>query len=212
MKKRDPEASRSEMVERQLIRRGILEPRVLEAFRKVPRHLFVPEECQVESYEDHPLPIGFDQTISQPYIVALMTQILSPTEGSKVLEIGTGSGYQTAILAELSGTVYTVERICELSKQAEERLRGLGYYNVFFKCDNGVNGWPQFSPYDHVLVTCASRSIPLTLLSQLQMEGRLVIPLGGSASQILTMLHKQKEKMELKEICECAFVPLIEDD
>jgi len=212
MKKRNPEASRTEMTERQLIRRGILESRVLGAFRKVPRHLFVPEECQAEAYEDHPLPIGFDQTISQPYMVALMTQILAPTEGSKVLEIGTGSGYQTAILAELSGTVYTVERVCELSKQAEERLHGLGYHNVFFKCDNGVNGWPQFSPYDHILVACASRSIPPVLLSQLHRSGRLVIPLGGPVSQILTLLHKEKEKMELKEICECAFVPLIEDD
>ncbi|MBI4436974.1 MAG: protein-L-isoaspartate(D-aspartate) O-methyltransferase [Candidatus Omnitrophica bacterium] len=200
------------MIERQLERRGIVDPRVLKAFRKVPRHLFVPKECQEQAYEDYPLPIGFDQTISQPYMVALMTQTLAPTEASKVLEIGTGSGYQTAILAELSGTVFSIERIGELSRQAEERLRLLGYHNVSLKCENGMRGWPQFSPYNHILVTCASRTIPLPLLSQLESEGRLVIPLGGPVTQVLTLLHKQKEKMDLKEICECAFVPLVEDD
>ena len=199
------------MVEKQLIRRGITEPKVLEAFRKIPRHLFVPPNLESHAYEDYPLTIGFEQTISQPYMAALMTQCLAPEPHSRILEIGTGSGYQTAILAELAGSVHTVERLQELSKQAEERLKPFGYSNIFFKCGDGSFGWNDYSPYDRILVSCASRTIPPALLSQLNREGLLVIPLGGGMSQVLTVVRKYQDTIETKEICGCAFVPLIEN-
>ena len=207
---RDFNFFRNEMVEKQLVSRGIDHVKILEAFRKIPRHLFVPKSNEQEAYEDHPLPIGFDQTISQPYIIALMVQCLMTQETSRILELGTGSGYQTAILAELSKEIYTVERISELSKQAEERLRFLGYQNISFKWGDGSEGWDAFSPYDGILVSCASREIPLPLLTQLKEERRLVIPLGGPVSQVLTVLVKHRDTMDYKEICGCAFVPLVE--
>ena len=199
------------MVEKQLIRRGITEPKVLEAFRKIPRHLFVPPNIESHAYEDYPLAIGFEQTISQPYMAALMMQCLAADPHSRVLEIGTGSGYQTAILAELAASVYTVERLQELSKQAEEKLKVFGYPNIFFKCGDGALGWDLHSPYDRILVSCASRTLPPALLSQLKMEGLLVIPLGGGMSQVLTVIRKHHDTIETKEICGCAFVPLIEN-
>lgn len=205
------ESLRTQMVERQLKRRGIVDPKILNVFQKVPRHLFVPETLRDRSYEDYPLPIGFDQTISQPYMVALMTQCLDPQPTSKILEIGTGSGYQTAILAELVDSVYTVERILEFSMQAEERLRSLGYRNIFFKCGNGLEGWERYRPYDGILVSCATRTVPPSLLFQLKEKGLLVIPLGGAVSQVLTVLSKEKEKITSREICGCAFVLLIEE-
>ena len=208
--KDDFEPLRDQMVEKQLSGRGIADRRALEVFRKVPRHLFVPQKLQYQAYEDHPVPIGFDQTISQPYMVALMTQCLAPKEDSRILEIGTGSGYQTAILAELCRSVYTVERIFELSKEAEKRLCLLGYQNIFFRCENGTEGWERFSPYDGILVSCANRTVPPKLLSQLKEEGLLVIPLGGPVSQVLTIVLKHTDELEFKEICGCAFVPLIE--
>jgi len=204
------EPLRNQMVEKQLAGRGIADSQILEVFRKVPRHLFVPQKLQRQSYEDHPVPIGFDQTISQPYMVALMTRCLGPKRSSSILEIGTGSGYQTAILAELCHSVYTVERIFELSKEAENRLHLLGYQNIFFRCEDGAEGWEHFSPYDGILVSCANRTVPPKLLSQLKEGGLLVIPLGGPVSQVLTVILKHKEEMEFKEICGCAFVPLIE--
>ena len=209
---KDVESLRHQMVEKQLLRRGITEPKILEAFGKVPRHLFVPKNLESHAYDDYPLSIGFEQTISQPYMVALMTQCLAPPPPSKILEIGTGSGYQTAILAELSESVYTVERIPELSKQAEERLGTLGYHNIFFKCGNGAEGWSLHSPYDRIVVSCASQTTPPALLSQLKVEGLLAIPLGGGASQILTVLCKHHDVIEAKEVCGCAFVPLIESE
>lgn len=211
MSHKDFETLRLQMVEKQLVRRGISDPQVLTAFRKIPRHLFVPEKLKNRAYDDHPIPIGLDQTISQPYMVALMTQCLHPKKSSTILEIGTGSGYQAAILAELFHSVFTIERIRELSLQAQERLRSLGYQNIFFKCGNGTMGWEEFNPYDGILVSCASRTVPPDLLSQLKEEGILVIPLGGSISQMLTIFCKVRDKMEAREICGCAFVPLIEN-
>ena len=200
---------RGQMVEEQLVRRGIADPRVLEVFRKVPRHHFVPEELKPHAYEDYPLAIGFEQTISQPYMVALMTECLVLQPQHKILEIGTGSGYQTAVLAELSGSVYTVERMEALSKQAEERLGILGYRNIFFKYGDGAEGWDIYGPYDRILVSCASRVVPPILLSQLKEEGLLVIPLGNTVSQVLTVVHKHPDALEKREVCGCAFVPLV---
>ena len=210
--RRNFETLREQMVEKQLIRRGVTHPKLLEALRKVPRHLFVPRGLEHRAYEDHPVPIGFDQTISQPYIVALMTQCLAPEPTSKILEIGTGSGYQTAILAELSGSVYTLERIHELLTQAEQRLDALDYANIVFKWENGTRGWEAFCPYDGILMSCASRTVPPSLFAQLGEGGRLVIPLGGPVSQVLTLLWKDQGQVRVKEICGCAFVPLIEKE
>ncbi|MFH1857687.1 MAG: protein-L-isoaspartate(D-aspartate) O-methyltransferase [Candidatus Omnitrophota bacterium] len=208
--KKDFEFLRNQMVESQLMRRHLVDPKILDVFRKIPRHLFVLETHLSQAYEDHPIPIGFEQTISQPYIVALMTQCMAPKADSRILEVGTGSGYQTAVLAELCGSVYSVERICELSARAEKRLRELGYRNIFFKCGNGAEGWDASGPYDGILVSCASRTVPTPLLSQLKEGGRVVIPLGGSFSQVLTVLRKHHGSLECREICGCAFVPLIE--
>ena len=208
--KEEFDALRSRMVEKQLKQRGIKDERVLQAFFKVPRHLFVPPASVAQAYEDYPIPIGFDQTISQPYMAALMTQCLALKEASRVLEVGTGSGFQTAILAELSESVYTVERILELSREAEERLRTLGYQNISFKWGNGAEGWESFGPYDGILISCASGKTPTSLLSQLKDEGFLVIPLGGPVSQVLTIFQKHKHQWEIREICGCAFVPLVD--
>lgn len=206
------ELLRSRMVEKQLKPRGITDKKVLETFFKVPRHLFVPPAQVAQAYEDYPIPIGFDQTISQPYMAALMTQCLALQETSRVLEIGTGSGFQTAVLAELSESVYTVERIFELSRQAEEKLQGLGYRNISLKWGNGREGWENHSPFDRILVSCASAAIPIPLLRQLKEEGLLVIPLGGPAVQVLTVLRKEADEWVSREICSCAFVPFIEKD
>jgi len=201
---------RLSMIETQLIPRGINNRNVLSAMKKIPRHLFVPEEYMDNAYEDHPLPIGSGQTISQPYMVALMTQVLELTGKEKTLEIGTGSGYQTAILAELSYKVYTVERIKSLSEKAQEILKKLKYENIYFKVGDGTEGWKEFAPYDRIIVTASSNSIPEPLIEQLsQNKGRLVIPIGEKFSQVLTLVIKDKENLEKKEICDCVFVPLI---
>ncbi len=201
---------RFQMVTQQLEKRGISDTRILEVFRQVPRHLFVPERLEKQAYEDHPIPIGLDQTISQPYIVALMTQSLLPEASFRILEVGTGSGYQAAILASLCESVYTIERIPELSTKARERLCRLGFKNVFFRVGNGAEGWPDFAPYDGILVSCAVPFVPPALLSQMKEGRRMVIPLGGFPSQILTLLWKQKGEIFAMEVCGCAFVPLIE--
>ena len=199
---------RSEMVELQIKRRGINNERVLQAFRSVPRHLFVPERYQTDAYADHPLPIGNGQTISQPYIVALMTSILKLTGNEKVLEIGTGSGYQTAILANLAREVHSVERISQLSDLAERNLRVFGMDNIHLHVGDGSLGWPDAAPYDCVLITAAAPEIPEIILEQLKVSGRIVGPVGGRWRQMLEVWVKEKKRIKKEQILPVVFVPL----
>ncbi len=191
-------------------RRGVKDKRVLSAMLKVPRHLFVPPELVDRAYDDCPLPIGKGQTISQPYIVALMTEALEIDENSKVLEIGTGSGYQAAILAEIAKEVYTVERIPELLERARKVIESLGYDNVFFKVGDGTEGWPEYAPYDAIIVTAASPRIPEPLIEQLKVGGRLVIPVGSELTQELLKITKISEdgKTKIESLGGCVFVKL----
>lgn len=198
-----------DMVEAQLIARGISAPRVLEAFRKVPRHAFVPENMRGSAYEDCALPIGEGQTISQPYMVAIMTELLKLKGGEKVLEIGTGSGYQTALLAELCQKVYTMERIKALAQRAENILRGLGYNNVEYIVGDGTEGYPPQAPYDGILVTAGCPAIPPPLIDQLTEGGRLVVPVGERHLQTLIIATKEKGEIKVEESIGCVFVPLI---
>ncbi len=204
-----PDEQRQRMVREQLEGRGISNPRVLAAFLKVPRHVFVPEKLQHEAYADHPIPIGGGQTISQPYMVALMTQLTRLQGHERVLEIGTGSGYQLAILAELALEVYSVERVPELASQALHRVSDLGYLNVKMTSGNGSVGWPEYAPYDAIVITAAAPKIPQPLLDQLADGGRLVIPIGAPDSQTLVLAEKQQQRVHVKEITRCVFVPLI---
>ena len=197
------------MVERQIIARGIKDEQVISALREIPRHKFVPEDLQNDSYEDYPLSIGNGQTISQPYIVALMTEGLGLSAEDKVLEIGTGSGYQAAILARLSAHVYTVERIEVLLERAKEIFKDLGITNISTKLGDGTLGWEEFSPYQAIIVTAASDNVPPPLVKQLNEGGRLVIPLGGSFTQALTLIEKKEGGLKEEQICGCAFVPLL---
>ena len=203
------EKLRNRMVEEQLVARGIKDERVLSVFRKVPRHRFIEAALESRAYEDYPLSIGSGQTISQPYIVALMTERLSLKGGEKVLEIGTGSGYQTAILAELSAEVYSLERISSLAERAGERLNEMGYANVKIAVGDGTLGWPEYSPYERVLVTAGSPDIPQPLIEQLSGKGRLVIPVGGSFSQMLRVVEKVDKGLKETDVCGCVFVPLV---
>lgn len=201
------EELRRRMVEEQIIRRGIRDKRVIDAMLKVPRHLFVPEDMREYAYDDSPLPIGRGQTISQPYIVALMTELLAIGPESKVLEIGTGSGYQTAILAEIAKEVYTVEIIEDLHRRAVELLRSLGYTNVYAKCDDGYFGWEEHAPYDGIMVTAAPRRIPEPLIEQLKIGGRMVIPVGDLYQDLI--LVKRTEKGTIQQaITGVRFVPM----
>ncbi len=205
---KDYDSLRKWMVEQQLMTRDITDKRVLDAMLKVPRHLFVSEDQRSEAYNDYPLPIGYGQTISQPYMVAIMTQLLNLTGKEKVLEIGTGSGYQTAILAELADKVYTVEIIEELSMDAQYLLRELGYKNIEFKIGDGYLGWEEFAPYDVIIVTCGPEEIPQPLIDQLAERGRLVIPIG-SGFQVLTIIEKINGELKKSESIDCRFVPMI---
>lgn len=200
---------RKRMVEVQLLPRGIKNQRVLNAFYKVERHRFIPDDLKINAYADFPVPIGEAQTISQPYIVALMTECLDLKASDKVLEIGTGSGYQAAILAELAKEVYTIERFQNLSQRARLILQDLGYNNIKMKADDGTLGWPQEGPFDKIIITAASPKVPLPLLEQLKEPGRLVAPLGESLSQVLTVIEKKDGKLESTPVCGCVFVPLI---
>jgi protein-L-isoaspartate(D-aspartate) O-methyltransferase len=197
------------MVDEQIARRGICDEKVLSAFRKVPRHAFIPEEFHASAYSDHPLPIGEDQTISQPYMVALMTECLKLKGGETVLEIGTGSGYQAAILAEIAGEVFSVERLKALADRASAALARLGYRNFSVKVDDGTLGWAEYSPYDGIIVTAAAPQIPATLARQLKEGGRLVIPVGDRFSQVLTVAKRTGNDLELERVCGCVFVPLV---
>lgn len=199
---------REAMVVTQIEARGIKNKKVLDAMRKVERHRFVPKEYMSAAYEDHPLPIGEDQTISQPYIVALMTEILEPDNTKKVLEIGTGSGYQAAILAELVQSVYTIEIIDVLGKRAEKTLSDLGYKNIKVKTGDGYKGWKEFSPFDAIIVTCAPSHIPQPLKDQLAEGGRMIIPVGERYHQELILLTKERGIIKQKEIIPVIFVPM----
>ena len=204
--------ARRTMVETQIRRRGVTDPRVLAAMSKVPRHLFVPRHLWEQAYSDYPLPIGENQTISQPYIVALMTQLLRLKRGDKVLEIGTGSGYQAAILAELTDEVYTVEIIPQLAESAAERLKRLGYTNVHVLNADGYYGWKEHAPYDCIIVTCAPDHIPPPLLEQLKDGGRLVIPVGPPGGyQTLWLVERKGDDFIHKSITGVIFVPLVRE-
>ena len=207
---RDPyERERLRMVEEQLVRRGLSDARVLDALRKVPRHLFVEEALRDRAYGDHPLPIGEEQTISQPYIVALMTQLLEVSDRDKVLEIGTGSGYQTAVLAELARRVCSIERLPRLAERARALLAELGYANVWVRVGSGTLGWPDEAPFDRILVTAGGPSVPPPLFQQLAEGGRLVLPLGDPVNQTLTVVEKVRGEMKMQEHGECKFVKLV---
>ena len=203
------ERQRELMVEQQLTRRGIRDARVLAAFRSVPRHLFIGAALQREAYADHPLPIGEGQTISQPYMVALMTQCLALEGSERVLEIGTGCGYQAAILGRLAAQVFTIERIAALSKKAEALLGELGYTNVHCVVGDGTQGLPASAPYDGIIVTAGSPKVPEPLTEQLAEGGRLVIPVGGRWSQELLVVRKKHGALTEQGVCGCVFVPLV---
>jgi len=200
---------RQMMVARQLEPRGITNRRVLEAFLDVPRDEFVPGVDLTESYGDHPIPIGEGQTISQPYMVAVMTQCLELTGEEKVLEIGTGSGYQAAILSRLAGTVYSVERIESIARRTDELLRRKNYDNINIKVGDGTLGWPEYGPYDGIIVTAGSPGIPSPLVEQLAEGGRLVIPAGSGYSQRLLVLTRRGDEIIQRDEGGCVFVPLI---
>jgi protein-L-isoaspartate(D-aspartate) O-methyltransferase len=207
----DFQKERLAMVEEQLRRRDISDPRVLEAMAKVPRQSFVPADYQPAAYEDRPLSIGEGQTISQPYMVAIMTQSLELKGKERVLEIGTGSGYQTAILAELSQVVFTVERIPTLIQKAQMILEVLGHRNIFFLTGDGTKGWPDKAPFEGIIVTAGAPEIPKTLLSQLAEGGRLVIPVGPRYTQTLYKVTRQGNRFHEDDITGCIFVPLLGD-
>ena len=201
-------AQRQFMVQRQLIPRGIKDQRVLAAMAKVPREEFVPRESRAASYEDGPLPLGYAQTISQPYIVAFMTEQLRLKPSDRVLEIGTGSGYQAAILAELVSEVYSIEIVAPLAKNAEATLQRLGYKNVHLRIGDGYGGWPEVGPFDAVIVTCAPDKVPQPLVDQLNDAGRMVIPVGARFAQQLYLLEKKNGQLKQSATLPVRFVPM----
>ena len=196
------------MVQEQLARRHIRDERVLAAMKKVPREEFVPQKFRALSYDDGPLPIGYDQTISQPYIVALMTEQLRPSPKDRVLEIGTGSGYQAAILAELVAEVYSIEIFEPLAKNAEATLARLGYKNVHVRAGDGYKGWPEKAPFDAIIVTCAPDHVPKPLTEQLKEGGRMTIPVGGARAQELYLLEKRNGELRQSAVLPVQFVPM----
>ena len=195
------------MVERQIVARGISDKNVLNSMRDVPRHLFVSEGLKTSAYDDCPLPIGSGQTISQPYIVALMTELLKPDSDDVILEVGTGSGYQAAVLAEIVDTVYSIEIICELQERADSTLKALGYTNIHTRCGDGYDGWPEGAPFDGIIVTAAPEEVPRPLLEQLKDGGRLVIPVGEMI-QYLEIHTRQGEKYTRERSVPVRFVPM----
>ncbi|MFW6137189.1 MAG: protein-L-isoaspartate(D-aspartate) O-methyltransferase [Candidatus Aminicenantaceae bacterium] len=200
---------RENMVRNQIEARGVEDPLVLQAMRSVPRHLFVPVQQRRFAYGDYPLPIGDDQTISQPYIVAMMTELLEVQPGARILEIGTGSGYQAAVLAEITGEVYSIEIIPDLARQASQRLEKLGYEHVRVKSGDGYMGWEENAPYDGIIITAATEEIPPPLFDQLKENGRMVLPLGDpKVSQTLAVVTKENGKRKIRRISGVRFVPL----
>ena len=208
MRAPDWEASRQEMIAEQLRGRDVRDQRVLDAIGRVPRHLFLPEPARAEAYEDHPVPIGHGQTISQPYIVGFMTQALDVAPEHRVLEIGTGCGYQTAVLAELAREVYTIELVPELASGAREMLDRLEYANVRFRVGDGYDGWPDAAPFDRVLAAAAPREIPPVLVEQLTDEGVLVLPVGDWRQEI-KVIHKRAGQIQSRDVLPVRFVPMI---
>jgi protein-L-isoaspartate(D-aspartate) O-methyltransferase len=201
-------AQRQRMVDQQLKTRGIKNERVLSAMAKVPREEFVSADARIDAYEDGPLPIGYDQTISQPYIVAFMTEQLQPKPNDRVLEVGTGSGYQAAILAELVADVYTIEIVEPLAKNAEATLQRLNYKNVHVKVGDGYSGWPEHAPFDAIIVTCAPDHVPQQLTDQLKDGGRMIIPVGGRFAQELYLLEKKDGRLRESAVLPVRFVPM----
>jgi len=202
------EEKRMSMVEDQIITRGIMDRSTIQAMKKVPRHLFVPENYISQAYRDGPLPIGYGQTISQPYIVAYMTEVVKPEKGKRALEIGTGSGYQAAVLAEIIDTVYTIEIVPELAKEAETRLKELGYKNIIIRQGDGYKGWSDSAPFDIIIVTAAPNHIPQPLIDQLAEGGRIVIPIGEPSSvQSLVLVSKDRGKINTETLTLVRFVP-----
>lgn len=199
--------SREKMVEKQIVKRGITDEKVISAMAKVPREEFVPLEYKPHAYIDSPLPIGYDQTISQPFIVALMTYLIDLKGGEKVLEIGTGSGYGAAVLAEISKEVYTIEIIEGLADSAKERLAKLGYDNIKVKCGDGFFGWEEYAPYDAIVVTCAPGYIPQPLVDQLKAGGKMVIPVGDYFQELI-LVTKTDEGIKEESIIPVRFVPM----
>ncbi len=203
-------AARERMVGQQLVApgRGITNTRVLAVMGKVPRHEFVPAPVRAQAYGDYPLPIGYDQTISQPFIVAFMTEKLDPKPTDKVLEIGTGSGYQAAVLSGLVSNVYTIEIVEPLARRAEADLKRLGYTNVLVRAGDGYKGWPEAAPFDAVIVTCAPDHVPQPLVDQLKEDGRMIIPVGPAGDQELCVLRKRGDKVEKRAVLPVRFVPM----
>jgi protein-L-isoaspartate(D-aspartate) O-methyltransferase len=205
----DSEAERrARMVETQIVARGVRDARVLAAMKQVPRHLFVDAKDRAQAYEDHPLPIAGNQTISQPYIVALMTELADLTPTEKVLEIGTGSGYQSAVLSRLAKEVYSIEIVPELARESAKRLRELGYGNITVKEGDGYRGWPEHAPFDAILVTAAPDRIPQPLLDQLAPGGRMVIPVGSFFQELKVLSKDRNGKITEKDILPVRFVPM----
>ena len=203
----DFESARREMVEFQIKRRGVSDSRVVTAMSSVRREMFVPDELRGRAYEDRPLPIGYGQTISQPYIVAFMTEQLRPQSTDRVLEIGTGSGYQAAVLSRLAAEVYTIEIVRPLAQRAEAELRRLGYGNVHVKAGDGYKGWPEHAPFDAIIVTAAPDHVPQPLIEQLKEGGRMVIPVGQSGAQQLFLLEKRDGQLKQRAVMPVQFVP-----
>lgn len=204
------EADRTRMVREQLEApgRGIRDAAVLRAMRKVPRHCFVPKEVRAGSYDDGPLPIGYGQTISQPFVVAFMTEQLRLKATDRVLEIGTGSGYQAAILAELAGEVYTIEIVAPLAARAQATLAKLGYRNIRVRAGDGYLGWPEAAPFDAIIVTCAPEKVPSTLVDQLREGGAMIIPVGPAGEQELVLLRKRGGRIRRQAVLPVQFVPM----
>jgi protein-L-isoaspartate(D-aspartate) O-methyltransferase len=207
-KKKNFKQEREKMVQAQIEARGIKDEKVLEAMRKVPRHLFVPENMRRYSYQDEPLPIGEGQTISQPYIVAYMSEALNLKGNEKVLEIGTGSGYQTAILAEIVKEVFSIEIVDILSSKARKVIKELRYENVCFKIEDGTQGWKEHAPYDAIIVTAAPSKVPQALKNQLKILGRMVIPVGSTFQELIHVI-REKKKFKEQKLLPVRFVPLI---
>ena len=201
-------AQRERMMQEQIAGRGVTDARVLTALRKVPREEFVPENVRGGSYTDGPLPIGYDQTISQPYIVAFMTEQLRPQPTDRILEIGTGSGYQAAILAELVAEVYSIEIVEPLAKTAQATLQRLGYKNVHIEAGDGYKGWPKHAPFDAIIVTCAPDHVPQPLVAQLKENGRMIIPVGERFAQQLYRLRKENGELKREAVLPVMFVPM----
>lgn len=201
---------RKQMVENQIMNRGIKDSLIVKAFLKVPRHQFVPKKYQRIAYSDRPLPIGDGQTISQPYIVAYMTQVLNLSRTDKVLEIGTGSGYQAAILGELNDSVFTIELLASLGKKASSLLSEMNYSNIKVKIGDGYQGWEEYAPFDAIIVTCAPTEIPVALKNQLKEGGRMIIPVGSSYYQELVYLRKIDNQLLEQKVLPVMFVPMVD--